>query len=321
MTPNRRPPLPPELDARLRAEPDADELTRTWDLLGVAAPEAPTADEAAWSRLRVAALDDSPRTEPRRPGGPARVRLPRRPDRRRRARWLGVPAAVLLLVAAGWVYLSAPVTVTAPAGTFATVALPDGSAVELNSGSAVTYPRGFWRLPFVAAEERAVRLTGEAFFEVERGARPFVVETADARVRVLGTAFNVRARGAAGTVVTVAEGRVQVGGTAGAEAVVLGAGEQARVAGGVPAVAAASVAAALVWRQQGFAAQGEPLAAIFAELERRYDVEITLSAPRAAADTLTLYFPHPTDAEAILRDVATARSLRYRRTSRGFEVY
>lgn len=319
MNPNRDPVLPPDLDARLRAEPDGDELARMWDLLDEATPAAVTAGEdAAWDDLRAATFD-APAV--RRVVGRVPHRAADRSARRsgrRRVRWAWASALAAVLAVAGWLYLSTPVTVTAPVGDLATVTLPDGSIVELNSGSAIEYPRGFWRLPFVAADERAVRLVGEAFFDVERGARPFVVATADAEVRVLGTRFNVRARDAV-TVVTVTEGRVRVEGAA--EAVVLAAGERARVAAGVPTAEVVSGTSALAWRDRGFSAQEQPLAAILAELERRYAVDITLSAPGAAADTLTLYFPRPTAADAILRDICTARDLRYRRTSRGFEVY
>lgn len=327
MNPNRDPVLPPELDARLRTEPDADELARVWDLLDEATPASVGADEdAAWERLRAAtldaaaeapAVDEASATQRARSTGRAPDRRAR-PTRRRRSRWVWAPVLAAVLAVAGGLYLSTPVTVTAPAGAFATATLPDGSTVALNSGSAIEYPREFWRLPFVAADERAVRLVGEAFFDVERSERPFVVATAGATVRVLGTMFNVRARDAA-TVVTVTEGRVRVEGAA--DAVVLGAGERARVAGGVPRAETANADPALAWRERGFAAQEQPLAAILAELERRYAVDVTLAAPSAADDTLTLYFPNPTDAEAILRDICTARDLNYRRTSRGFEVY
>ena len=310
----RTPAFPPELDDALRDEPDAAELARVWDLLGTAAPEPADADDSDWERLRVATLDAA--------SAPTRRAVDRAPRRseRRRIRILA-PAFAVALALAGWIYLTTPVSVTAPAGSFTTVSLPDGSTVELNSGSAIEYERQFWRLPLVAAPERSVRLVGEAYFAVEKDGRPFVVETPDAQVRVLGTAFNVRTRDGLGTVVTVAEGRVRVEGTPGADAVVLGAGERARVEAGVPTADAAGAAQALAWRTRGFAAQDVPLAAILAELERRFAVDITLSAPDASGDTLTLYFPQPTDAEAILRDICTARDLRYRRTSRGFEVY
>lgn len=309
MNPDRN--LPPDLDARLRDEPDADDLAAMWDLLGEARPAEATSDtDAAWDRLRAATLD-APRLASDRPA----VRS------RRRSRWVWAPVIATALVAvAGWIYVAVPVSVTAPAGAFVTVALPDGSDVELNSGSALSYARGFWRLPFVAADERTVQLSGEAYFDVERGARPFVVETADARVRVLGTAFNVRSRDDAGTIVTVEEGRVEVLGAT--EAVVLGAGQRSRVVGGTPsAPEEAAVTQAMVWRERGFAVQEQPLGAILRELERRYALDIDLRATDAAGDTLTLYFSGPTTAEAILRDLCTARDLRFRRTSTGFEVY
>ena len=310
----RTPALPPELDASLRDEPDAAELERMWDLLAAAEPSQDDADRASWDRLRAATVDAAP-TRAR-----AADRAPVRSQRRRPVRIL-VPALTALLAVAGWVYLATPISVTAPAGSFATVDLPDGSTVELNSGSAIEYARSFWRLPFVEAPERSVRLVGEAYFAVETDGRPFIVETADARVRVLGTEFNVRARDGVGTIVTVAEGRVEVVGAPTADGVVLAAGERARVVSGVPEIETAGVEQALVWRSRGFAAQDLPLAAILAELERRFAVDVTLSASGAAGDTLTLYFPQPSDAESILRDICTARDLRYRRTSRGFEVY
>lgn len=320
MTPKRSiPALPSELDARLRAEPDAAELERMWDLLGEAAPApAETDADAAWQRLRTATLDRSAHDRAR-----SADRAPDRPAHRRqrsRARWLA-PVLAASLAAAGFFYVAVPESVMAPAGAFVTVTLPDGSVAELNSGSRLKYDRRFWRLPFVDAPARSVRLEGEAYFDVVTSARPFLVETADARVRVLGTAFNVRARDAAGTVVTVAEGRVEVRGTDRVQSVLLGAGDRARVVSGVPRVEASGAAQALAWRGRGFATQEQPLAAILAELERRFALDVTLTATDAADDTLTLYFPQPTDAEAILRDICTARELNYRRTSRGFEVY
>jgi ferric-dicitrate binding protein FerR (iron transport regulator) len=319
MNPNRAPHLPPDLDARLRAEPDAAELARVWDLLDDATPSHDTSDvDEDWQRLRAATLDCTASEDtPRRSAVRAADRPPARRPRRSRARWIASGLALVLAVA-GWLYLSTPMTVTAPAGSFAMVQLPDGSTVELNSGSQLEYNRAFWRLPFIEADQRTVRLVGEAYFEVESAERPFVVQTAEAQVRVLGTMFNVRARDAA-TTVTVTEGRVRVEGAA--EAVELGAGERARVIDGVTTSDAAGVANALAWRERGFAAQEQSLAAIFAELERRYAVDITLTTPDAADDTLTLYFSQPTDAEAILRDICTARDLNYRRTSRGYEVY
>jgi len=69
-----------------------------------------------------------------------------------------------------------------------TVDLPDGSRVFLNEGSEVTYPSVF-------KQERAVKLKGEAFFEVMSDpVNPFTVRSGKVMISVLGTSFNVKNR-------------------------------------------------------------------------------------------------------------------------------
>ena len=76
-------------------------------------------------------------------------------------------------------------TITVPAGGEYRVLLSDGSSVRLNSCSALTYPVAF------AGDVREVKLTGEAYFDVAKSDKPFIVNTANIDVRVLGTSFNL----------------------------------------------------------------------------------------------------------------------------------
>ncbi|MDZ7682815.1 MAG: FecR domain-containing protein [Fodinibius sp.] len=99
-------------------------------------------------------------------------------------RWVSAAAVMLVIVAAGILWM--PQTVTAPRGEFATVTLPDGSTVELNSGSKLQYNRLY------GITNRSVSISGEAFFVVEEGDLPFTVLTNGATVQVTGTRFNVR---------------------------------------------------------------------------------------------------------------------------------
>lgn len=70
------------------------------------------------------------------------------------------------------------------AENFQQVELPDSSVVYLNYNSKLTYSEKF--------EPRRVKLLGEAFFSVNDGATPFVIETEDGEeVTVLGTEFNL----------------------------------------------------------------------------------------------------------------------------------
>ncbi len=68
-----------------------------------------------------------------------------------------------------------------------TITLPDGSTVQLNSDSKLSYDTESW------ATDRTLELDGEAFFEVKKGSS-FVVETNNGNVTVLGTSFNVYTR-------------------------------------------------------------------------------------------------------------------------------
>lgn len=97
-------------------------------------------------------------------------------------------------------------TIEAPAGQHVRIALSDGTTVELNALSRLTYPAVF------APRERRVRLEGEAQFDVRHDAgHPFVVETFACDVEVRGTKFNVLADEASRTFSTALfEGRVAV---------------------------------------------------------------------------------------------------------------
>ncbi len=77
--------------------------------------------------------------------------------------------------------------VKVPFGSRISMVLADGSKVWLNSGSKLTYQAGF------GIKERAVNLTGEAFFDIVHNQKvPFVVTTSDLKIKVLGTVFNVK---------------------------------------------------------------------------------------------------------------------------------
>ncbi len=73
-----------------------------------------------------------------------------------------------------------------PYGSRSTVILPDGSKIWLNAGSKIKYNRHFYK------NSREVFLEGEAYFNVEKTKRPFIVYTSHINIHVLGTVFNVK---------------------------------------------------------------------------------------------------------------------------------
>lgn len=72
-------------------------------------------------------------------------------------------------------------------GQKATIVLPDGSKVWVNSDSKLVYGSRF------TSKERVLELEGEAYFEVAPDKnRPFIVETDNFSVKALGTSFDVK---------------------------------------------------------------------------------------------------------------------------------
>jgi len=96
--------------------------------------------------------------------------------------------------------------VVAPRGTKTHIVLADGTAIWLNAGSELTYPKHF------SLENRVVHLEGEAYFKVPHDeAHPFTVHTREATITDLGTTFNVKAyRDATITEATLIEGVIEV---------------------------------------------------------------------------------------------------------------
>ena len=83
------------------------------------------------------------------------------------------------------------------------IMLSDGTNVQLNAGSTLSYSKDY------NSGNREVFLNGEAYFNVTKNHVPFIVSTDYAQVTVLGTKFNVRSR-SDGFEAGVNEGSVEV---------------------------------------------------------------------------------------------------------------
>jgi ferric-dicitrate binding protein FerR (iron transport regulator) len=90
-----------------------------------------------------------------------------------------------------------------PAGKRSIHILADGTKIHLNASSKLAYPEVF------DETLRSVKLEGEAFFEVAKDGRPFIVSVGDNDINVLGTSFNVKENGS-GIAVALVEGKVRV---------------------------------------------------------------------------------------------------------------
>lgn len=96
-------------------------------------------------------------------------------------------------------------TIEVPIGGEYQLRLDDGTKVYLNSGTRLRYPSYF------EGKDRNVELEGEAYFEVTKNEKPFIVHTSNLDIKVLGTSFNISAYEEDSQVnATLVNGKVQV---------------------------------------------------------------------------------------------------------------
>ncbi len=161
------------------------------------------------------------------------------------------------------------ITVPRGAGLYHVV-LNDGSVIWLNSDSRLEYPEKF------ARDERRVRITGEAFFDIVRDTmRPFVVETERQAVTVLGTKFNVSAYPKEPEMTTLVSGKVAVMPEDGVKAVVLIPGEQAVLGEGTSSIFVRQVKTSdgVSWIDGIINIENMALSEILKIVSRAYDVD------------------------------------------------
>ncbi len=176
-------------------------------------------------------------------------------------------AAVLFLVAYFSFFQETKLTTyQSPSGETLSFKLPDNSTVTLNASSTVSFKEKNWE------SNRTIVLRGEAFFEVTSG-KTFTVLGKNGEVKVLGTSFNVYDRSNEFTV-SVFTGRVAV--TSGDNDVNLSVGEEVNLRMGKLEVSEFNPAQTATWRKGSFYFDAEPLSKVIKELERQFDIEITM---------------------------------------------
>jgi transmembrane sensor len=178
-------------------------------------------------------------------------------------------------------------TITNPRGSrVVSLTMADGSRVWLDAASSITYPTAF------VGKERAVTMTGQAYFEVaHNAAKPFVVRKPDdgVAVQVLGTHFNVMAFGDEDVRVTLLEGSVEVARNPEASGAKKGnpeasgarvrirPGEQAVMGhdeGDIAVVTGVDIEGTMAWKNGVFKFQDIKIEPLMKQLARWYDVEV-----------------------------------------------
>ena len=198
--------------------------------------------------------------------------------------------------------------VEVPKGQRVNLTLSDGTKVWLNSQTKLIYPGRF------SGKKREVKLDGEAFFEVMHNpAKPFIVDAALVHVKVLGTKFNMRIYPNEGAVVTLDEGKVEVETAAGDNKLTLKPHEQAVYIeeSGMSLVKNIDPDVIRSWTKGEAAYVNKKLEDICRDLERKFDVKITITDPGLAADIFNSRFKETATIEQVLTLLKGTRRLEY----------
>lgn len=199
----------------------------------------------------------------------------------RRRTWLYAASLAGILLIAGWLgksfFQKKDTQVYATDnGQRRTVILPDGSRVTLNVNSVITFDSD--------ENSREISMRGEAFFDITRNPeKPLYVRTAGIEIKVLGTAFNVKSYLDDDEVkTTLIRGKVTVktmsAPTVPAHEVELMPNEEAVFQKGSAALHKKSVVNEkdAYWHKGTLVFEDEPLHLIAAELEKWYQVRISI---------------------------------------------
>jgi ferric-dicitrate binding protein FerR (iron transport regulator) len=169
--------------------------------------------------------------------------------------------------------------------------LPDGSSVELNAASQISWNPLWWKI------NREVRFQGEGFFNVVPGSS-FSVVSNKGTTTVLGTSFNIFARGEIYSV-TCVTGKVRAEATVTSQKVIINPGEQAILekSGTFILQNTKPVKEITGWRNHMFTFTGAPLTEVWKEIERQYNVKLIFPETN---HNYTGFFSRSMDLETVL---------------------
>jgi len=230
-------------------------------------------------------------------------------------RYIAVAAMFAIIMASAFFlrnYLNqATFTTISTTDVVESVMLPDGTKVDLNLGSTLTYPNNF------DGDIRQVRLVGEAFFNVVRNvAMPFVIETENLNVKVLGTSFNVKAyANAESAKVTVSTGMVSVVAKTTLHNVILEAGDAVAYTKSINSLEKVKVSTSnyKAWKTKEIEFDNTCLSEVFKTIEDVYHITIEVdSGVDVDKEVLNATFSHHS-LKHVLESVCASFNLKFQK--------
>jgi ferric-dicitrate binding protein FerR (iron transport regulator) len=152
------------------------------------------------------------------------------------------------------------------------ITLPDGSNINLNRNSTLTYAKDFGKT------QRHIAFTGEAFFEITADElNPFTIDAGKATIKVVGTSFNVIAYSKTNDVeVFVKTGKVILSGLNNDVSIELDQGFVGKIDSDKTEKTMNENPNYLSWQTDFLTYNNETLDIVFSDLKRVHDMNITL---------------------------------------------
>lgn len=218
-------------------------------------------------------------------------------------------AAVVLLLSTTAFLRFYTESVSVPAGLHSSVSLPDGSTVELNAATELSFHPFWWQF------DRSVKMEGEAFFDVKKGSS-FSVISRNGTTTVLGTSFNINSR-EDGYTVFCKTGKVSVQHETSKVVITPNESAQLKVNGELEKRADANGSEFIGWVDNQFVFNAAPFEKVVREIELQYDVSISLSQGDFSGLSFTGAFTQTEDAKQTLEIVGSALGVKFEQTAIG----
>lgn len=160
-------------------------------------------------------------------------------------------------------------------GEKANIILPDSTKVNLNAQSLLSY-----NINEFNRKERRISFSGEAYFEIAKNNKPFIIQTSHMEVQVVGTSFNLKARDEnTSTEIDLLEGKVNLTSNTTKESILLLPHQKAildKKSGKIKIVSGTPVEST-AWRKGQLIFHGVDIKEVFREIERTYGVKIQVN--------------------------------------------
>ena len=226
--------------------------------------------------------------------------------------WIGVAAAVFILLAAGtayWINFNKKTSFNTAYGAIGEYQLPDGSHVTLNANSKLTINKG-WK----EGTDREVWLEGEGFFKVQKTPmhNRFIVHANTMDIIVTGTQFNAISRQDESSVL-LTEGSVTIRTNDGKE-IKMKPGDFVKIENQIPSKLPADQQRILAWKDAKLDFENTPMYEVAKIIARHYGVKVNVSTKDVGESTISGIMPND-NLDVLIQALETTGNYKITRTN------